>query len=137
MEKFLGIFSERFWELLMALANAGLAFAIVFRSPQIMHSWNERRRIRAEERASDWTRLREENARLHMLLGLRDESIVDLRKEIEQINDGRLEWKERAIFAETVLQGRGTVRQAASEAVAEIRLGDVDGKRRLDGDVDD
>lgn len=130
MGGFLSVFSERFWDVLKAAPAALLAFAIIFRFPQMMERWNERRRIRAEERAADWSRLRAENERLHARNELLEARLADKDKEIEQLHDAKMFHQEEATVAKATLQGVGEVRQLAAALVAAERLDDAEQKKR-------
>lgn len=76
--------------------------------PLILERLNERQRDTVAEKAGDWTRLREENERLHQRL-------ADCEKM-------RIEWMHRAITAEATLQGYGDALQRAQTLLSAERL---------------
>ena len=76
--------------------------------PHILGRINERYRDRIAEEAGDWTRLREENKRLHAMLS--------------ECERERIEFMRRAVTAEAILEGRGRARQEAAIIVATERL---------------
>lgn len=85
-----------------------LAVALFRAWPLIMARLNERHRDTVAEKAGDWTRLRDENQRLHSQLA-----------ECEKI---RVEWMNRAITAEATLQGYGDAIQRAQTMLSAERL---------------
>lgn len=84
--------------------------------PLIMERVNERRRDSVAERAGDWTRLREENERLH--------------RQLADCEKMRVEWMRRAITAEATLQGYGDVDQRVAMRLAAERLAMEEENRR-------
>lgn len=76
--------------------------------PLILERLNERHRDTAAERAGDWTRLRDENERLH--------------RQLADCEKMRVEWMHRAITAEATLQGYGDAHQRAQEMLSAERL---------------
>lgn len=79
--------------------------------PFILERLNEHHRDTVAEKAGDWTRLRDENERLHLQLA-----------ECEKV---RVEWMRRAITAEATLQGYGNAIQQAQVIVSAERLVEV------------
>ena len=114
----------------------------------LVHARNERVRISVEEKAADWTQLRQE--------------VQDARKETQSVRDRLNEEVERAdrraatwaaehdkchrelaavqgklatemaerLKMQKIIDGIGEIRQAQSTAVAEVRLDAIDRKRR-------
>lgn len=122
-DRLLSFIPERIWDVIIAAPiSIAIWFALARNLPGIMERWNERRRIRAEEKAADWARLLGEIVRLSAAKQAAEAEIVDLRKERDQCEDGRMHWMERAIIAEAKLQGRGEVREerAVEDAVARL-----------------
>lgn len=104
-----GAFGQIFNPATGVWALVAMAAVTLFRVwPLIMARFNERSRDVVAEKAGDWTRLREENERLH-------HQLADCEKM-------RIEWMRRAITAEATLQGYGDAHQRAQEMLSTERL---------------
>lgn len=109
---------------------AGLLFLFLLRVwtsvPAIMEKWIEWRKVKAAEKASDWTRLRDEIVRLsNMLHGERNEA-SDFRREQLAENERCREELASALTRIAVLegyeQGRGEARQEVAVLSSAARL---------------
>lgn len=93
-------------------------FVLVYRGPLYLERRNEARRISAEGETSDWSRLRDEIARL-------DGRCDHLQREVDDCREREGEWMRRAITAEATLQGEGEAWQEAQRIVSTERQADA------------
>jgi hypothetical protein len=108
-----------------ATAFIGLLVVRVWNgSPAMFAQWIAYRRAKAEERASDWTRLRNDNARL-------DERCQRLEIAEERCREELANVKARVCALEGYELGKGKARQDAAGIVAVERLeADREGKSK-------
>lgn len=101
---------------------AVVVIAVVRAWPAIMAKVNEAKRDTVTEKAGDWTRLREEIARLDARIDKQQIRIEEQQIEIDACHDEKGEWMTRAIRAEALVQAKGEIRQRAAAVVASDRL---------------
>lgn len=103
-----------------------LAMLALFRMwphlPNFMAQWNERRRDIQAAKDADWKRIRDEVDRYSGRLNAVEDECESLRRAVQDCEEREIEWRRRALEAETLLLGQGIVRQAAAHAAAEVRL---------------
>jgi Tfp pilus assembly protein PilN len=118
----LGMGLERFFTITGAAWTAtGFIGLLVIRmwsgAPAVFAQWVAYRRAKAEERSADWTRLRDENARL-------DGRCQRLEIAEEKCRDELADVKQRLSALEGYELGKGKARQDAANIVAIERLQD-------------
>lgn len=86
-------------------------------APAMFAQWIAYRRAKAEEKSSDWSRLREEITRL-------DSRCDDLQTEVDECRKREGDWMGRAIAAESALAGRGQAAQEVTILQSKRRLAD-------------
>jgi hypothetical protein len=102
-------------------------FVLVYRGPLYLERRNEGKRDSAIEKAGDWTRLREEIARL-------DGRCDHLQREVDDCRAREGEWMRRAITAEATLQGEGDAMQEAQRILSTERQRDAEAKKNRGGE---